>query len=401
MSKIKAVSLSHPFGGEKYPTERFGYTNAGKVNRFHRSFPEYTVTPLADLKGLAEMCGVAGIHVKDESWRFGLNAFKVLGGSYAIGSYLAGRLGMDISSLPCERMVSDEIRSRLGEITFVTATDGNHGRGVAWTASRLKQKSVVYMPSCTAPERLQNILKLGSDASITDLVYDDAVRLARENAEKYGWVLVQDTSWDGYEEIPGLIMEGYTTLGYEIVGQLGGIRPTHVFLQAGVGSMAAAVAAFFKEYYKGPDAPAVIVVEPENADCIFRTAEANDGTLHCTRDDMHSIMAGLCCGEPCTIAWDILKDCADFFVSMPDEIAAKGMRVLGNPLPGDPKVISGESGSSTSGLVAEVLLNKEYGWLRDKLGLDADSQIVCISTEGDTDKENYRRIVWDGLWPSF
>lgn len=401
MGQIRLVRLNHKAGGRKYPVERFGFEKSRKVNAFHRSFPEYTVTPLSQLKELARMAGVAGIHVKDESWRFGLNAFKVLGGSYAIGSYIAGRLGMDISDLSCEKMLSGQIRSQLGEITFVTATDGNHGRGVAWTASKLKQKSVVYMPSCTAAERLENIRKLGSNASITDMVYDDCVRLARENAEKYGWVLVQDTSWEGYEEIPSLIMEGYTTLGYEIWNQLEGVKPTHVFLQAGVGSMAAAMAAFCADCWKGADRPVITIVEPEGADCIFKTAQADDGTLHTTKEDMHSIMAGLCCGEPCTVAWDILKDYADFFVSMPDYVAAKGMRVLANPLPGDPKVISGESGASTSGLVAEILLNPDCSQLRKELGIGSDSQIVCISTEGATDRENYRRIVWDGLYPSF
>ena len=165
--------------------------------------------------------------------------------------------------------------------------------------------------------------------------------------------------------------------------------------------MAAAMAAFCADCWKGADRPVITIVEPEGADCIFKTAQADDGTLHTTKEDMHSIMAGLCCGEPCTVAWDILKDYADFFVSMPDSVAAKGMRVLANPLPGDPKVISGESGASTSGLVAEILLNPDCSQLRKELGIGSDSQIVCISTEGATDRENYRRIVWDGLYPSF
>ena len=230
---FKAVSLTRKAGQPLLDVKRFGLENAKKVRAFHKSFPEYSVTPLANLSGFAREVGLASIHVKDESYRFHLNAFKVLGGSYAIGSYIAGRLGMDISELPYERMVSQEIRDRLGEITFVTATDGNHGRGVAWTANRLRQKSVVYMPKGSALERLNNIRALGSDASITDLNYDDAVRLANEGARKYGWVMVQDTAWEGYEDIPGWIMEGYTTMAYEAVEQLQGEKPTHVFLQAG------------------------------------------------------------------------------------------------------------------------------------------------------------------------
>lgn len=392
--RVKAVHFEHKTKDRKFPVERFGIQNAKKVNEFHKSFPEYIETPLADLKSLAKESGVSRICVKDESYRFGLNAFKALGGSYAVGKYIAKELDMDISELSYEKMVSPEIKEKLGDITFVTATDGNHGRGIAWTANRLQQKSVVYMPRGTAKERLENILALGSDASITELKYDDAVRQASEHAKEYGWVLVQDTSWDGYEEIPGWIMEGYTTMAYEAAEQMKE-KPTHIFLQAGVGSMAGAIAGFFAETY-GSERPIITIIEPNKADCFYRTANANDGKLHFVEEEMDTIMAGLACGEPCPIAWDILKDYADNFVSMPDYIAAKGMRVLGNPLSEDPRVISGESGASTLGFVAEVLQNKELEWLKEQLRLDENSKILCFSTEGDTDKENYRRVVWDG-----
>jgi len=360
---------------------------------FHRSFPEYSATPLVELGGLAKNLGVASIHVKDESFRFGLNAFKVLGGSYAIGRYIAKELGMSIADLPYEKLISPEIKEKLGELCFVTATDGNHGRGVAWTASRLCQKSVVYMPKGTAEERLQNILALGSNASITELNYDDTVRLAGKMEEEKGWVLVQDTSWDAYEEIPTWIMEGYTTMAAEAAEQLGGIKPTHVFLQAGVGSMAGAVCAYFAALYGETERPIITVIEPNDADCIFKTALANDGRLHTVGGHMSSIMAGLCCGEPCPIAWEILKDHADHFISIPDSIAATGMRTLAHPFPGDRKIVSGESGAATLGFVAEVLGNPELSDLKTSLGLNSDSRILCFSTEGDTDKENYRRIV--------
>ena len=383
-----------------YPVARFGYENAKKVRAYHASFPEYRETPLANLKALAKRFGVSDILVKDESFRFGLNAFKVLGGSYALGSYIAEQLGKSVGELPYDVITSAAVRERLGNLTFVTATDGNHGRGIAWTANRLKQKSVVYMPRGSAKERLDNIRALGADASITDLNYDDAVRLANENAEKYGWIMVQDTAWEGYEKIPGWIMEGYTTMACEAVEQMKGLKPTHIFLQAGVGAMSGALTGFFADFYKD-ERPVITIVEPNKADCIYRTAEADDGKLHFVTGDMNTIMAGLACGEPCTIGWNVLHDYADYFVSMPDYIAAEGMRILGNPMEQDPRVISGESGASTMGLVSELLRNPKLGWLKEQIGLNGDSKILCFSTEGDTDRENYRRIVWDGLYPSF
>ena len=325
MEKFKIVTYPH----QEVPAtdlSAFSEAEAKKAHDFHASFDVYAETPLTSLPGLAKALGVSEVRVKDESYRFGLNAFKVLGGSYALGRYIAKKLGEDISELPASRILSDEVRARLGDVTFVTATDGNHGRGVAWTANRLGQHSVVYMPKGSAAERLANIRAEGADASITDLNYDDAVRLANRQAEEKGWVMVQDTAWEGYTDIPLWIMQGYTTMGYEIVHQLeaeGAEKPTHVFLQAGVGSMAGAMAGFLSAYY-GKERPFITVVEPNKADCVFRTAEANDGKLHFVTGDMDTIMAGLACGEPCTIGWEVLRNCADAFISCPDYAAADG-----------------------------------------------------------------------------
>lgn len=382
---------------DKYPIQDYGVKVAQEVCAYHQSYPEYSMTPLVKLDALANELGVSKLLLKDESKRFGLNAFKVLGGSYCIGKYIAKQLNLPADKFNFATLVSDEVKGQLGELTFVTATDGNHGRGVAWTANRLGHKSVVFMPKGTVPERLENIRKLGSDASITDMIYDDCVRKAKACADEFGWVVTQDTAWEGYEEIPKWIMQGYTTIAYEILQQLEGDKPTHIFLQAGVGSMAGAIAAFFADYY-GEDCPVITIVEPNGADCIYRTAEANDGKLHFVTEDLHSIMAGLCCGEPCTIAWEIMESYAKHFVSMPDWVAAKGMRVLGNPLGEDERVVSGESGASCFGLMVEALQNPELAWLKEQLGLNGESKILCISTEGDTDKENYRSIVWDGAY---
>lgn len=369
-----------------------------KVKAFHQSFPQYRETPLVELKNLAQKLHLKNFFVKDESYRFGLNAFKVLGGSFAIGKYIAQKLNLNIEDLSYEKLISPEIHQKIGDITFVTATDGNHGRGVAWTANQLKQKSVVYMPKGSSPERLKNIQAENADASITDLNYDDAVRLANANAEKYGWIVVQDTSWPGYQDIPRWIIQGYSTMAYETYSQLTQ-RPTHIFIQAGVGSLAASVTGFFANTYKN-NKPVITVVEPDTADCIFRTAKANDEKLHFVKGSMPTIMAGLACGEPCDIGWHILKNHADFALTCADSISAKGMRILGAPLKGDTRVISGESGAVTSGLVVELMTNSRYEDIRKKLQLNENSVVLCFSTEGATDRKNYEDIVWNGKFSS-
>ncbi len=371
---------------------------AERVRSFHASFPVYEKTPLVIRSETAKELGLGDIFVKDESHRFGLNAFKVLGGSFAIGSYMAQKLGMDLKDLPYDKMTSGEIREKLGEMTFVTATDGNHGRGVAWTANQLGQKSVVYMPKGSAKERLENISAEGADASITELNYDDAVRLANSQAGEKGWIMVQDTAWEGYEDIPAWIIQGYVTMGLEAFEQLPE-KPTHIFVQAGVGSLATAMIGFFSGVY-GKNRPIMTVVEPNRADCLYRTAEANDGKLHFVTGQMDTLMAGLACGEPCSIGWEILKYYTDHFISCPDYVAAKGMRILGNPIGDETRVISGESGAATIGCVAEIMTNPDLKYIKEAIKLDDTSSVLFFSTEGDTDSESYRAIVWDGRYPS-
>ena len=223
---------------------------------------------------------------------------------------------------------------------------------------------------------------------------------AAEAAETKHGVVVQDTAWEGYTDIPLWIMQGYTTMGYEIVRQLeseGAPPPTHLFLQAGVGSMAGAMAGFFSSYYE-EQRPFLTIVEPNKANCIFRTAQANDGTLHFVTGDMDTIMAGLACGEPCTIAWDVLRECADAFLSCPEYAAADGMRILAAPQRGDTPIVSGESGAASLGCAANLLLHKSLLSLREALHLDENSRLLFISTEGDTDRDNYRKVVWGGKY---
>lgn len=383
-------------------TQRFSVENAKKSFNFAKSFPEYKKTPLVHLSKLSKRLGLGSLYVKDESYRFNLNSFKGLGGSFAIGNIIAKKLGLDISELPYDKMISDETRSKIGDMTFITATDGNHGRSVAWTANRLKQKSVVYMSKGSSVEKLNNIKKLGATASITDINYDDTIRFSKNEAIKNGWTIVQDTTWEGYEEIPTWIMQGYSAMAYEALEELKemNVKPTHIFLQAGVGAMAGGVTGLIASYFTDEKRPTVVIVEPNKADCVFRTAQANDGTLHFVTGDMDSIMAGLACGEPCPIGWEMMKDHADYFLSVPDWVTAKGMRVLGNPLEDDRRIISGESGAVTSGIIIEIMSNNKLENIKKTLGLNENSICLCFSTEGDTDRESYRKIVWDGNYES-
>lgn len=368
----------------------FSVEEAAKVLAFHRSLNGYEATPLCKLDSMAKYLGISGFYVKDESYRFGLNAFKGLGGSYALAKIISEKSGKSLQEVSCIESNS---------YTFVTATDGNHGRGIAWAAKNLSQKAIVYMPKGSSPERLNNIRQLGADAKITEFNYDDTVRFAKKQAEENGWTLVQDTAWEGYEKIPSWIMQGYMSMAMEAVAQLDKVVPTHIFLQAGVGAMAGAITGFFSNYY-GNKMPTLIIAEPDKADCLFQTASASDGKLHKVEGDLDSIMAGLCCGEVCTVGWDVIKHHADYFFSCPDYIAADGMRILGNPMDEDKKILSGESGAVTSGLVYNLLTDNSLESFRKEIGLGQGSVVLCISTEGDTDKENYRHIVWNGWYRS-
>lgn len=371
-----------------------------RVRDFHESFPQYSQTPLCALPGMAAELGLAGFFVKDESYRFGLNAFKVLGGSFAMARYIAAQTGRGIAKTDYAYLTGDQLRADFGQATFFTATDGNHGRGVAWAANRLHQKAVVHMPKGTVKRRFDNIRAEGAEVTIEELNYDDCVRLAaKEAAETPRGVIVQDTAWDGYEEIPAWIMQGYGTMAAEAAQQLreaGVERPTHIFVQAGVGSLAGAVIGYFANLFPH-DPPRMIVMEAQAADCLYQSAKAGDGGIRTVGGDLATMMAGLACGEPNTISWDILRNHADAFVSCPDWVSAKGMRMLGCPVKGDPQVVSGESGAVGMGLIAALMQSDAYAGLRDALELGRDSRVLMFSTEGDTDPDNYRAVVWDGM----
>ena len=227
--------------------------NVEKARRFHMSFPQYSVTAMANLSKMAGFLGLGGVYVKDERFRFGLNAFKVLGASFAMGRYIAHEMGEHVTDISYDDLTSPELKDTFGTATFFTATDGNHGRGVAWAARRLHQKAVVHMPKGSAKSRFDNIAKEKATVTIEDMNYDDCVRLAaKEAAQTEHGVVIQDTAWEGYEDIPSWIMQGYGTISHEAAEQLRELevnRPTHIFIQAGVGSFASSVVGYFTNLF--------------------------------------------------------------------------------------------------------------------------------------------------------
>ena len=376
------------FNGETSPL--FSQSQAKLARQFHQKIAGYRPTPLCALDDLANLFGVKKILVKDESKRFGLNAFKMLGGAYAIAQLLCEKYHLDIETLSFEHL-----KNAIGEkMTFATTTDGNHGRGVAWAAQQLGQNAVIYMPKGSAQERVDAILNLGAECIVTDMNYDDTVRLTMQHAQQHGWEVVQDTAWEGYTKIPTWIMQGYATLADEAVEQMRemGVTPTHVLLQAGVGAMAGGVLGYLVNHY-GEKLPKVIIAEPDAVACIFESAKINDGNPHASTGSCETVMAGLNCAEPCLVTYPTLRDYPVAYAACPDFVTEEGMWLLGKPLAGDDKVISGESGAVGMGLLYELTQNPDLAEIKARLGLDEKSVVLLISTEGNTDPDHYAEVL--------
>jgi diaminopropionate ammonia-lyase len=351
--------------------------SADEAVRYHRSVSGYTPTPLVSLPSLASDLGIGSLALKDESARFGLNAFKGLGASWAIHS-----LSFGVTAPPRQ--------------TFATATDGNHGRAVAWAARLHDAGAVVYVPKGTASARIEAIRGENAGVVIVDGTYDEATARAATDAAANGWILVQDSAWPGYEEIPRRIMEGYLTLFAEIEEQRAAISmtiPDVVFLQAGVGSFAAAGAAFIRRQWG--EAVRIVIVEPLAADCLFASAASPAGTVTSAAGPFDTIMAGLNCGTPSTLAWQILRNAADLFMAIDDEWARQAMRRLWRPDGKDRRIVSGESGAAGLGALRALRQDPACAGAAERLGLDRSSAVLLVSTEGDTDPETFQRIVGD------
>lgn len=381
------------------PPIDFSDAAARQVLQFHRTLPGYRPTRLVRLRRLAQCLGVAEILVKDESTRFGLKAFKVLGGSYAVARLLWQRLALEWDQVSFDILTSRSLRRRIGPMTLATATDGNHGRGVAWAAEQLGVKAVIYMPKGSVRSRVQNIRAHGARVVVTDLNYDDTVRLVWRMAQENGWQVIQDTAREDYVDIPRWIMQGYTTMSTEAIDQMTDIqrRPTHIFVQAGVGAFAAAMVAHLANAFKDQP-PRFIVVEPTHAACMLASAASADGRPHTVTGDLDTIMAGLACGEPSSIAWEILREWSCGYFSCDNYVAANGMRILANPLAGDDPVEAGESGAVGIGLLDLIANHSDFRELKQDLKIGPDSTVLLFNTEGATDPVNFRQILWYGRY---
>lgn len=360
---------------------------AREVERFLSFRANHKPTPLQSLSGLAGKLGVASIHMKDEGFRLDLGSFKALGGSYAVIRLVLEEASRQFGKpVDIGELDTAAVRRIAEGMTVGCATDGNHGKSVAAGAQLVGAKAAIFVHSGVSDERVAAIAQYGAEMIRIEGTYDDSVAAAERICKENGWIVVSDTSWPGYERIPGLVMQGYTAMLREAVAGLPQ-APTHVFMQAGVGGLAAAVAGYFDIVF-GNARPRFVVVEPDRAACLFASARA--GRLVKVDHDERTIMAMLECYEPSLVAWRILARKADAFMTVSEEEAAETMRSLARPVAGDPAIVAGESGGAGLAGFLNAMKDSEK---RDALGLDANSRIFVINTEGATDQARYEEIV--------
>ncbi len=387
------VINSHPTTGPfRDDPDYESFLNAD-IEQFHRSIPGYKPTPMVRLTHLAGRLGVRDILVKDESQRFGLKAFKVMGASYAIYRFIKRqwekRFGVrfELADLYDQSMLA-----QIGLQPFCTATDGNHGRAVAWFAHLIGQRSVIYIPSCAVKARIDNIRKEGAEVVVVDGSYDETVcRMARD-AESQGWHVISDTSYEGYTEIPSWIMAAYTTVFKEIddvIGEGGGTPPSHAIFQVGVGSFAASAAWYYRRM---GDGPILVSVEPTEADCILESIRQGDGEAKRSRGSLETIMAGLNCGTPSLNAWPLIRDSFRLATALSDECSREAMRQYYYPIGDDSRVISGESGAAGLAALMALVSGGSLEEAGRSIGIGPDSVILLFNTEGDTDPENFHAV---------
>jgi len=376
MSGAEVRVLANPRAaarGEAYGAQRAAVLNAAGFAAAEReivSWPGYAPTPLVVLPGRAANLGLARLWYKDERGRFGLKSFKALGGAYAVRRVLERNPGVAPQN-----------------ITVTCATDGNHGRSVAWGAQLFGCKCTIFVHETVSEGRRAAIARYGAEVVRVKGNYDDAVRHAAASAARNGWFVVSDTSYEGYREVPTDVMHGYGVMASEIIAQLQGAIPTHVFVQAGVGALAAAMCASFWLRW-AEKRPRFVIVEPTKADCFYQSIAA--GRPVAVTGDLDTVMAGLACGEVSELGWEILKTGTDALVAIDDVWALEGVRAFARPVAGDTAIASGETGAT--GLAALLAAQGEPAMLRT-LALDTSSRVLLLGSEGDTDPEIYARIV--------
>ncbi|MBL7112311.1 MAG: diaminopropionate ammonia-lyase [Bacteroidales bacterium] len=337
------------------------------VQKFHKKLRCYSATPLVSLTMLAKNLGIKELYVKDESKRFRINTFKSLGASYAIFKIMEKR--------------------KREKLTFCTATDGNHGRSVAWAAHLGRQQAVIFVPENTTKSRIKNIKKHHAEVVVVEGDYDQAVAAAREASEKNDYVLVQDSSWEGYTEIPAYISAGYQTMMIEMEKTLHPPKQPEidiVFLQCGNGTWASAMVAYYKNRYPRK-MPKLVTVEPVESDAVMESFRKNKLTK--TKKSQETIMAGLNCGTPSLLAWDILKDGIDAFLAIPDDYSIKAMQDLYYPFKRDRQIFAGEAGAAGLGGLIATAGNPDLVSLKEAIGLDNNSRVLVFNTEGVTDPD--------------
>ncbi|MES2103046.1 MAG: diaminopropionate ammonia-lyase [Pseudomonadota bacterium] len=360
------------------------------AERHIRQWEGYRPTPLASLPGLAELTGVAAICYKDESGRFGLGSFKALGGAYAVARLLLKELQKTTGheDIGPADLGNPAYADFIKKITVTCATDGNHGRSVAWGAQRYGCRCVIYVHAQVSAGRVKAIEAYGAEVIRIAGNYDDSVRRAAADADKNGYFVVSDTSYPGYLDIPRDVMQGYTVMVEEIIRQIGATDiPTHLFVQGGVGGLAAAACGHYWERL-GAQRPRLIVVEPEKAACLYESARA--GRPVAIAGELDTVMAGLACGEISPLAWRILERGAYAFQTIDDAPALSAMKMLADGGTGDLPIVAGES--AVAGLVGYIVAARDSAW-REQLGLNPQSRILFIGSEGATDAELYQRIV--------
>jgi diaminopropionate ammonia-lyase len=389
------VSNQHPSHGtplQAIDAETLGGEATNRVQRVLAQRGQDVPTPLHKLPALARQLGVGAIYVKDESFRLGLGSFKALGGAYAVIVLVleeaTRRLGraVDVADLQ-----APEVRNIAAGLTFACATDGNHGRSVAQGAAFVGAKSVIFVHSGVSDERIAAIARFGAEMARVTGTYDDSVEECARVAAARGWTIVSDTSWPGYERVPGLVMQGYTAMVREALAQMDE-PPTHVFVQAGVGGVAAAVAGHLAMVL-GENRPMFIVVDPARAACLYESAKAKRPVKVAHGEP--TVMAMLECYEPSLVAWRVLSHVADGFMIVDEDDAVAVMRRLARPKGGDPAIVSGESGGV--GLAGLINVCK-HSDLRRQIGLGPGARVWVINTEGATDARRYEALV--GLTPA-